>query len=143
MYVCMYVCTEQSLQCKFLIDLRRNLLRTGSHVSDDEIRQAEEKFAESLHLAQMGMFNLLENDVSYGWIYLRTLNNFTFPMGLFICLIFLFFQVEQVAQLATFSEALLEYHQQCIDVLRILTEKLLEKYVKLRHRLYIIKWFNK
>lgn len=39
-------------------------LRTGSHVSDDEIRQAEEKFAESLHLAQMGMFNLLENDVS-------------------------------------------------------------------------------
>lgn len=40
-------------------------LRTGSHVSDDEIRQAEEKFAESLHLAQMGMFNLLENDVSW------------------------------------------------------------------------------
>ncbi|KAL2751426.1 endophilin-A isoform X1 [Vespula maculifrons] len=69
----------------------------GSHVSDDEIRQAEEKFAESLHLAQMGMFNLLENDV------------------------------EQVAQLATFSEALLEYHQQCIDILRILTDKLLEK----------------
>lgn len=25
---------------------------------------AEDKFAESLHLAQMGMFNLLENDVS-------------------------------------------------------------------------------
>lgn len=64
---------------------------------DDEIRQAEEKFAESLHLAQMGMFNLLENDV------------------------------EQVAQLATFSEALLEYHQQCTDILRILTETLLEK----------------
>lgn len=28
------------------------------------MRQAEEKFAESLHLAQLGMFNLLENDVS-------------------------------------------------------------------------------
>ncbi|XP_017755551.1 PREDICTED: endophilin-A isoform X9 [Eufriesea mexicana] len=70
---------------------------TGSHVSDDEIRQAEEKFAESLHLAQVGMFNLLENDV------------------------------EQVAQLATFSEALLEYHQQCTDILRTLTETLLEK----------------
>ncbi|XP_033335604.1 SH3 domain containing GRB2 like, endophilin-A isoform X6 [Megalopta genalis] len=68
---------------------------------DDEIRQAEEKFAESLHLAQLGMFNLLEND----------------------CLI----QVEQVAQLATFSEALLDYHQQCTEVLRALTETLLEK----------------
>ncbi|XP_076242901.1 SH3 domain containing GRB2 like, endophilin-A isoform X2 [Calliopsis andreniformis] len=64
---------------------------------DDEIRQAEEKFAESLHLAQLGMFNLLENDV------------------------------EQVAQLATFSEALLDYHQQCTEILRTLTEILLEK----------------
>ncbi|XP_057320213.1 endophilin-A isoform X5 [Microplitis mediator] len=69
---------------------------TSTHV-DDEIRQAEEKFAESLHLAQMGMFNLLENDV------------------------------EQVAQLATFSEGLLEYHQQCIEILKVLTETLLEK----------------
>ncbi|XP_046832283.1 endophilin-A isoform X4 [Vespa velutina] len=78
-------------------DCKRRRQAKGSHVSDDEIRQAEEKFAESLHLAQMGMFNLLENDV------------------------------EQVAQLATFSEALLEYHQQCIDILRVLTDKLLEK----------------
>ncbi|XP_014473347.1 PREDICTED: endophilin-A isoform X3 [Dinoponera quadriceps] len=70
---------------------------TSSPYTDDEIRQAEEKFAESLHLAQMGMFNLLENDI------------------------------EQVAQLATFSEALLEYHQQCTDILRVLTETLLEK----------------
>lgn len=38
-------------------------------------------------------------------------------------------QVEQVAQLATFSEALLEYHQQCTEILRGLTETLLEKYV--------------
>ncbi|XP_018307019.1 endophilin-A isoform X1 [Mycetomoellerius zeteki] len=77
---------------------------TGSHVSDDEIRQAEEKFEESLHLAQMGMFNLLANDV------------------------------EQVAQLATFSEALLEYHQQCTEVLRGLTETLLEKKEEAVHR---------
>jgi len=39
-------------------------LQTGSHITDEEIRQAEEKFAESLLHAQMGMFNLLENDVS-------------------------------------------------------------------------------
>ncbi|XP_076181365.1 SH3 domain containing GRB2 like, endophilin-A isoform X5 [Ptiloglossa arizonensis] len=78
-------------------DCKRRRQAKGSHVSDDEIRQAEEKFAESLHLAQLGMFNLLENDV------------------------------EQVAQLASFSEALLDYHQQCIEVLKTLTETLLEK----------------
>ncbi|XP_029659964.1 endophilin-A isoform X7 [Formica exsecta] len=78
-------------------DCKRRRQAKGSHVSDDEIRQAEEKFAESLHLAQMGMFNLLENDI------------------------------EQVAQLATFSEALLEYHQQCTEVLKGLTETLFEK----------------
>lgn len=64
---------------------------------DDEIRQAEEKFAESLHLAQMGMFNLLENDV------------------------------EQISQLATFSEGLLEYHQQCTEILKVLVETMHEK----------------
>lgn len=37
---------------------------TGSHITDDDIKTAEDKFAESLHLAQLGMFNLLENDVS-------------------------------------------------------------------------------
>lgn len=38
-------------------------------------------------------------------------------------------QIEQVAQLATFSEALLEYHQQCTEILKGLTETLFEKYV--------------
>ncbi|XP_018339527.1 PREDICTED: endophilin-A isoform X8 [Trachymyrmex septentrionalis] len=85
-------------------DCKRRRQAKGSHVSDDEIRQAEEKFEESLHLAQMGMFNLLANDI------------------------------EQVAQLATFSEALLEYHQQCTEVLRGLTETLLEKKEEAVHR---------
>ncbi|XP_066992824.1 endophilin-A isoform X7 [Anabrus simplex] len=78
-------------------DCKRRRQAKGSHISDEEIRLSEDKFAESLHLAQMGMFNLLENDV------------------------------EQISQLATFSEALLEYHQQCVEVLKILTETLLEK----------------
>ncbi|XP_063368023.1 endophilin-A isoform X6 [Cydia fagiglandana] len=64
---------------------------------DDEIRQAEDKFAESLTLAQIGMFNLLDNDV------------------------------EQVAQLTFFAEGLLEYHQQCTEILQGLVSTLMEK----------------
>ncbi|XP_076262288.1 SH3 domain containing GRB2 like, endophilin-A isoform X2 [Rhynchophorus ferrugineus] len=64
---------------------------------DEEIRTAEEKFAESLHLAQMGMFHLLENDV------------------------------EQISQLATFAEGLYDYHSQCTDILRTLAQILQEK----------------
>nr|CAD7397902.1 unnamed protein product [Timema poppensis] len=70
---------------------------TGSHIPDDEIKMSEDKFAESLHLAQMGMHNLLDNDV------------------------------EQISQLETFSEALLDYHQQCTEILKMLTETLIEK----------------
>jgi hypothetical protein len=40
-------------------------------VTEDEIRQAEEKFAESLHLAQMGMHNILDNDVSCRFLLIR------------------------------------------------------------------------
>nr|XP_032514649.1 endophilin-A-like isoform X5 [Danaus plexippus plexippus] len=68
---------------------------------DDEIRQAEEKFAESLTLAQIGMFNLLDNDITDG--------------------------VEQVAQLSFFAEGLLEYHQQCTEILKGLVSTLMEK----------------
>ncbi|XP_049871440.1 endophilin-A isoform X2 [Pectinophora gossypiella] len=69
----------------------------SSQRQDDEIRQAEEKFAESLQLAQIGMFNLLDNDV------------------------------EQVAQLSFFAEGLLEYHQQCTEILKTLVSTLMEK----------------
>lgn len=64
---------------------------------DDDIRGAEEKFEESMHLAQMGMFNLLENDT------------------------------EQVSQLCSFAESLYEFHLQCADILRGLQETLAEK----------------
>ncbi|XP_023719520.1 endophilin-A isoform X6 [Cryptotermes secundus] len=78
-------------------DCKRRRQAKGSHITDEEIKLSEDKFAESLHLAQMGMFNLLENDV------------------------------ELISQLATFAEGLLDYHQQCTEVLRGLTETLLEK----------------
>ncbi|XP_022915212.1 endophilin-A isoform X8 [Onthophagus taurus] len=64
---------------------------------DEEIKMAEDKFAESLHLAQVGMFNLLENDV------------------------------EQISQLATFADGLIDYHSQCTEILKALSETLHEK----------------
>ncbi|CAD7088208.1 unnamed protein product [Hermetia illucens] len=78
-------------------DCKRRRQAKGSHITDDEIRGAEEKFAESLQLAQMGMYHLLENDI------------------------------EQMSQLVTFAEALYDYHSQCADILKVLTETLAQK----------------
>ncbi|XP_066967621.1 endophilin-A isoform X8 [Macrobrachium rosenbergii] len=76
---------------------KRKKDKGGSHVTDDEIKLAEDKFAESLHLAQMGMHNLLDNDV------------------------------EQISQLATFAENLVDYHRQCTEILEVLATTLQEK----------------
>lgn len=63
----------------------------------NELKSAEEKFEESLNLASMGMFNLLQNET------------------------------EQISQLAAFSEALFEYHSQCATILESLTQRLMEQ----------------
>jgi len=78
-------------------DCKRRRRTTGAQIPDEEIRLAEEKFAESLHLAQMSMHNLLDNDV------------------------------EQISQLATFTESLMDYHRQCGEILAVLQETLQEK----------------
>lgn len=116
-FVCVCVFIRDRLHVPIITPDCENI--KGSHITDEEIRGAEEKFAESLHAAQMGMFNLLENDVSFErrrfWECLI--------IDYFVCV----FQVEQVSQLVTFSEGLLDYHQQCTEVLKILCETLQEK----------------
>lgn len=69
----------------------------GTHISEDEIKLAEDKFEESFNLASMGMHNLLENEV------------------------------EQISQLAAFIEGLVEYHSQCGEILQSLQERLIEQ----------------
>lgn len=93
----------------------------GSHITDDEIRGAEEKFAESLQLAQVGMFNLFQNDVRFYMIFLFEFS-FIFIMLLFYLILLL--QIEQVSQLVYFAESLLDYHQQSTEILRGLVDTL-------------------
>lgn len=70
--------------------------RTGA--PDEQLRVAEEKFAESLQLAQLGMHNLLDGS-----------------------------GVEHISQLTQFAESLLDYHKKCADILQCLTDTLYEK----------------
>ncbi|KAM4708371.1 endophilin-A1 isoform 2-T2 [Discoglossus pictus] len=63
-------------------------------ITDDEIRQALEKFDESKEIAESSMFNLLEMDI------------------------------EQVSQLSALVQAQLEYHKQAAQILQQVTVKL-------------------
>lgn len=66
-------------------------------IPDEEIRQSLEKFHESKELAESSMHNLLETDV------------------------------EQVSQLSSFVESLLQYHKQAEQILEGLSDKLRER----------------
>lgn len=78
-------------------DCKKRKKDRGTNIPDDEIKVAEDKFAESLYLAQMGMHNLLQNNT------------------------------EQVSQLATFAESLLDCYQQCVEITKLLVTTLHEK----------------
>ncbi|XP_019627017.1 PREDICTED: endophilin-A3-like isoform X9 [Branchiostoma belcheri] len=67
---------------------------SGSKISDDDLRNAMEKFEESKELAENGMYNLLESDV------------------------------EQISQLQTLANSMLEYHQQSTELMEQLCSKL-------------------
>jgi len=82
---------------KLDFDCKKRKQQGGSSLGEQEIKQAEDKFGESLHLAQMGMHNIMENDV------------------------------EQISQMTQFAEALLQYHKQCTDILQGLTDTLYTK----------------
>jgi len=77
-------------------DCKKRKKVKGGHVTEEEIRAAEEKFEESYNLAASGMHNLLASDV------------------------------EQISQLAALSEALYEYYSQCSNILESLTARLIE-----------------
>ncbi|XP_041848852.1 endophilin-A2-like isoform X2 [Melanotaenia boesemani] len=66
-------------------------------IPDEELRQALEKFHESKELAERSMYNLLETDV------------------------------EQVSQLSSFVDSLLQYHRQAAEILEEVTDKLKER----------------
>ncbi|XP_067134465.1 endophilin-A isoform X2 [Centruroides vittatus] len=81
-------------------DCKKRRQAKGTHVSEEEIKLAEDKFEESFNLASMGMYNLLDNDI------------------------------EQISQLAALTEALYEYHNQCAEILQTVSERLAEQKIK-------------
>ncbi|XP_074602757.1 SH3 domain containing GRB2 like, endophilin-A isoform X2 [Brevipalpus obovatus] len=78
-------------------DGKKRKMKSGGHVTSEEIKTSEDKFEESFNLASMGMHNLLQNEP------------------------------EQISQLAALSEALFEYHSQCASILESLSSRLMEQ----------------
>ncbi|XP_017277810.1 endophilin-A2-like isoform X2 [Kryptolebias marmoratus] len=74
-------------------------------ISEEEIRQALEKFEVSKEMAEMSMHNLLETD-----------------------------QVEQMSQLSSFVESLLQYHKQATQILEEVNDKLRERVNEVQSR---------
>ncbi|KAI2805115.1 Endophilin-A2 [Blomia tropicalis] len=77
-------------------DCKKRKRQKGTHITEEEIKLAEDKFEESFNLASMGMHNLLQNEI------------------------------EQLSQICVLAESLYEYHTQCANVLESLNSRLME-----------------
>ncbi|KAG7456871.1 hypothetical protein MATL_G00240500 [Megalops atlanticus] len=73
-------------------------------IPDEEVRQALEKFHESKEVAETSMYNLLETDI------------------------------EQVSQLSSLVESQLQYHQQAVQILEELSDKLKDRITEAQSR---------
>jgi len=69
----------------------------GSKVTEEELRLAEEKFTESKQVCYTSMMNFIDSDV------------------------------EHIGQLHAFSEAVLEYHRECADIMESVTQSLSQR----------------
>ena len=78
-------------------DCKKRKKSSGSAVTDEEVRMAEEKFEESKNLTQMAMNRLLSNEL------------------------------EHITHLIGFAEGFLEYHHQCYEILKDMIKQLNEK----------------
>lgn len=75
-------------------DCKKRKKNQGTAITDDELTQAEEKFEESKTLTEQAMNRLLTNEV------------------------------EQITHLLGFAEGLLEYHNQCYEILKDIVKHL-------------------
>ncbi|XP_071954333.1 endophilin-A1-like isoform X2 [Antedon mediterranea] len=95
---------KKKKQAKGVFGMLGTISSEGSNLPEEEVRTAEEKFEESLRLAEDGMRHVIENDV------------------------------EQVAQLDAFVQALLEYHTQSIEILDNLKDSLSNRKTEAENR---------